>query len=437
MDPPRQFKQRSRKGKKAWRKNVDLTSVESGLDNVRDEIIQGGVVAEKPSDELFALDTTGDKAIQKAYAKVHKPLKADEIIARRSTVPAVDSKKRPASRTTDGVLEPALKKRRAGALSRKEVQRLKDIASSRRNASIPVTQASDHPDHDPWAESSDVAKNDKYSKFSYLEAPKPITKPSTLQEAPISLLANGKVVPAIKKPLPETSYNPHSTEYFAAFMRAGEQEIEAERKRVKNAEAQREKDERAAAIAAEVSEASGSEDDESTWEGIESDTEGVEWLTRTRPERKTQAQRNRIKRRKEKEQKERWELQMKRKAHQVAEVKRIAAAVEAKELARRQALTRASDNDEEDSTVDDTNLRRKPFGRVAVPPTPLELVLPSELQDSLRLLKPEGNLLTERFRSIMVRGKLETRRPISQPKKARRMYTEKWSYKDWKLKSSV
>ena len=64
---------------------------------------------------------------------------------------------------------------------------------------------------------------------------------------------------------------------------------------------------------------------------------------------------------------------------------------------------------------------------------PLEVVLPDELQDSLRRLKPEGNLLNDRFRHILVQGKLETRKRITQPKKAKRTYTEKWTYKDWKL----
>lgn len=69
----------------------------------------------------------------------------------------------------------------------------------------------------------------------------------------------------------------------------------------------------------------------------------------------------------------------------------------------------------------------------SVPERSLELVLPDELQESLRLLRPEGNLLKDRFRSILVRGKVETRKPISQPKKARRTYTEKWTYKDFKV----
>lgn len=40
---PAQFKQPSRKGKKAWRKNVDVTQIQSGLEEVRGEIIQGYV----------------------------------------------------------------------------------------------------------------------------------------------------------------------------------------------------------------------------------------------------------------------------------------------------------------------------------------------------------------------------------------------------------
>lgn len=38
---PQQFKQPSRKGKKAWRKNVDITQLQSGLEDVRDEVIKG------------------------------------------------------------------------------------------------------------------------------------------------------------------------------------------------------------------------------------------------------------------------------------------------------------------------------------------------------------------------------------------------------------
>ena len=42
-EAPQQYKQPSRKGKKAWRKNVDVSEIQVGLEAVRDEVIQGFV----------------------------------------------------------------------------------------------------------------------------------------------------------------------------------------------------------------------------------------------------------------------------------------------------------------------------------------------------------------------------------------------------------
>lgn len=38
---PQQYKQPSRKGKKAWRKNVDVSEIEKGLEELNDQIIKG------------------------------------------------------------------------------------------------------------------------------------------------------------------------------------------------------------------------------------------------------------------------------------------------------------------------------------------------------------------------------------------------------------
>ena len=40
-EAPQQYKQPSRKGKKAWRKNVDVSEVQTGLEDAREEVIQG------------------------------------------------------------------------------------------------------------------------------------------------------------------------------------------------------------------------------------------------------------------------------------------------------------------------------------------------------------------------------------------------------------
>jgi len=176
-------------------------------------------------------------------------------------------------------------------------------------------------------------------------------------------------------------------------------------------------------------------EDESAWEGIESEFEALE-LKRKRPERKTPAERNKVKRRKEAERKAKHEAEMKRRMKQGERITEIIKATKAELTEKSTEVVKGGpkDNaDDDDEEMDDRLLRRRKLGKAFVPEKPLELVLPEELQDSLRLLKPEGNLLKDRFRSLLVRGKVETQKPIQQPKRAKRTYTEKWTYKDFTI----
>lgn len=43
LEAPQQYKQPSRKGKRAWRKNVDVSEVQEGLRLLKDEEIKGYV----------------------------------------------------------------------------------------------------------------------------------------------------------------------------------------------------------------------------------------------------------------------------------------------------------------------------------------------------------------------------------------------------------
>lgn len=54
-------KQASRKGKKAWRKNVDITAEEAALEAARaEERLTGGKVESRSNESLFTIDTEGD-----------------------------------------------------------------------------------------------------------------------------------------------------------------------------------------------------------------------------------------------------------------------------------------------------------------------------------------------------------------------------------------
>ncbi|KAK2765677.1 hypothetical protein FQN54_008533 [Arachnomyces sp. PD_36] len=421
---PQQYKQPSRKGKKAWRKNVDVSEVQEGLEVVRDEVIQGGVLAEKPSEELFTIDTTGSKDVKPTQKNDYKPLKSELILGHRSAVPAVDSRKRGSSKVTDGIIEPKTKRRRGDWVSNKELQRLKNVAQAGKPVGKGASQEPGTVAYDPWAEPELVPAEKEADKLDFLEKKKPIVAPSTLKQPPISLAANGKPIPSVKNPGAAVSYNPVFQEWDNLLVQEGQKEVEAEKARIEEAKRDQE---RFARIEAAKDETEMKSDDESAWEGFESEYETPEWLNKKRPERKSQAQRNKIKRRKEAERKAKWEAQMKKRQNQAEQIRSIA-----KSMKKQDQVEKAEDSSSDEG--DDTKLRRRPFGgKLPAPQKPLELVLPDELQDSLRLLKPEGNLLDDRFRNLIVRGKLESRKPIWQPKKKRVSYTEKWTHKDFQI----
>ncbi|KAI4146981.1 MAG: hypothetical protein LQ341_001924 [Variospora aurantia] len=445
ISAPQQHKQPSRKGKKAWRKNVDVSEIQKGLEDVREEVIKGGVVAEKASETLFTLDTTGSDQIRKSH-KTSKPLKVDEILAVRSAVPAVSTHKRLG--VTDSLIEPSSKRRRSNGVSFREHERLKKLAYGGESVRKDVVESNEVPSHDPWAPPhSDSSKRDP--QYSYLDPPKSIKPPSTLQKAPISLLASTASLPAVPKPKAGISYNPVYQDWDALLTSAGTAEVAAERKRLADAAAEQEKQAFIAAAQNEREDNDYKTEDESAWEGFETENEVAEWLKKKRPERKTPTERNKVKRRKEAERQAKWEAQMKKREKQARQIGNIAKDVEKEAKAKASStaviVAKSGDDDDDDSGddvdregIDDSILRRRKLGsKHKLPDPPLELVLPDELRDSLRLLKPEGNLLSDRFRNIMLRGKIEARKPITQPKKAKRTMTEKWTHKDFRVPGEV
>ncbi|KAF7518340.1 hypothetical protein G7054_g13482 [Neopestalotiopsis clavispora] len=425
-EAPATYKQPSRKGKKAWRKNVDVTQVEKGLEELNEEIIKGGVVAERASADLFTLDTVRDVATSKKFPKhTTKKLKSDEILAVRSAIPAVDSRKRASdSKTTDGIIAP--KRQRTGYVTQKELARLKKVADGHHDDTIEFSETV----YDPWAVAPEPEEKPELhdTRNDARKAPKSIT------EKPISLAASGKRIPAVAKPTGGYSYNPSFPEYEARLSEEGQKAIEAEKKRLAEEEADRLRMEAAARSAAEAEAAEARAElseweEDSEWEGVQSGGEELKTSAK-RPGRKTQVQRNKIKRRKEEERRQRHEEKTKVRKAQLEQIKEIARLAAEKDKARALAKTAEESEDEMDGT--DDVLRRKRLGKLNLPEKDLELVLPDELQDSLRLLKPEGNLLKDRYRSLLVRGKLESRRRTVK-KQARMKSTEKWTYKDFRI----
>lgn len=295
------------------------------------------------------IDTKGAPEVRKAIQKKHKPLKADEILAQRSAIPAVDTHKRSNPMVTDGVIEPQTKKHKSDWVSRKDWLRLKQVAKD----ATPAAKENDGNSlYDPWADEADPAPVQD-PQFDYLEKPKPKVAPPTLKHAPISLAANGKPVPSVRAPGAGVSYNPSFEEWDQLLQEQGQKEVEAEKKRLE--EARKEQERQRLIEESKGDDGEAKSDDESAWEGFESEYEQPEWLSKKRPERKTKTQRNKVNRRKETEQKARWEERMKQKEEQAAQAKAIAAQV-------KEPDSQDSDADTSDEG-DDTVLRRKPLGK--------------------------------------------------------------------------
>lgn len=233
--------------------------------------------------------------------------------------------------------------------------RLKQVAQEGK----PVKKDEEDASYDPWSDQKDPTPLDD-PKFSFLEKPKPIVAPPTIKQKPISLAANGKPVPAVPKPDAGRSYNPTFEDWDNLLKREGEKEVEAEKKRIEEEKKEQERQR----LIAEAKDDDGEvkSDDESAWEGFESEYEKPEWLNKKRPERKTKAQRNKIKRRKEAERKAKWEAEMKKKEQQAAQAKAIARKVQEEEEARKQKQLQKQEDDSSEEG-DDTVLRRRPLGK--------------------------------------------------------------------------
>ncbi|KAF2483057.1 ribosome biogenesis protein Nop53/GLTSCR2 [Neohortaea acidophila] len=436
---PATHTQSSRKGKRAWRKNIDLTAVQSGLEDLQSaKIAHGNVLpAEKDASELFATDTVGDEDFAKKQQVGRKLLKAEEILAMRSAVPGLDGRKRKAD---DKVAAPRLgKKAKNGAyVSHKELQRLRAVADGKTGG---VPAGEEGATHDPW-DDEPVAEAPEFDFIRFAQ-PKKKREPKTLKHAPKPLTKSGKHIPNVVRPNAGKSYNPLIGDWSALLEREGAAAVEAEQKRLA---AEAEAEAREARAAEEAAKVEAAERDvyatdydsawESEWDGFISggEKEQQEVWTQKQKARKTQAERNKVKARKAREAQAMHEEKVKARVKEEARIAQIAAELSVKDKAKHAHARALQQEHSSDSEAEDVQLHRPRFGKVAVPEAPLEVVLPEDLQDSLRRLKPEGDLMQERYRNLLVNGKLEMRKRAGERKKPKVTRGEKWSYKDWQLR---
>ena len=249
------------------------------------------------------------------------------------------------------------KRKKSNGVSHNEYERLQRIAFGGESVFKNVAEHDDVPYQDPWASESSETKTDP--KFHFLDKPKKIRAPKTLKEPSISLVEGTSIYPAVPKPKAGVSYNPMFEDYDNLLVEEGLKEVDAERQRLREAAVEQQSLDR---IAQAQEELDGIHtEDESVWEGIESEYEGEEWLEKRRPERKTPAERNKAKRRKEAERQAKQDLNMKKRAQQAQKIKEIAREVKSNEEAQIAKLAKieASSNEHANEAI----LRRRKLGK--------------------------------------------------------------------------
>ncbi|KAF8801238.1 P60-like protein [Phlegmacium glaucopus] len=425
LGAPSQHNQSSRKGKKAWRKNVDIGDVEQGLEGLRQEERVTGTILQKIKDsDLFTVDLIGDEQIRKSTPRYSAAqLTSSKILAQRSAVPAVFS--RTTSTTITG--------KRKSVLTREEKDKLMRIAKRPRkgpfnsimdpseyaagSGTVALSAAvKNSGTYDPWVpqlveEVKDGLETVQEKKFK----PPVLTKQRDLID-----------VPAIVEPHQGTSYNPPVDAHQELLSKAAA----IEEKRLKDAErlaavkakmdnALQESDGLDNSAAAGMAVTSQVDDEDEDEEAVEEEGDGQKSIKL--PERKTKAQKNKATR----------VLAEKRALIQRAERKRLLASISgAKQLRKSNTeLKSIRDQQKEERRLALAEKLRKQglagqkLGRHKVPESELAVQLGEDLSESLRGLKPEGNLFRDRFQSLQQRALIEPR-VLVLPKKRRHKMVE-------------
>ncbi|KAG7445321.1 P60-like protein [Guyanagaster necrorhizus] len=420
---PSQHNQSSRKGKRAWRKNVNIEDVEEALEGMREEERVVGKPLQKTTDNsLFFVDVAGDDQVRKSIPKsLASQTTAAKILAQRSAVPAVFS------RTT------SYGKRKA-AVTREEKERMLRIAKRPRqgpfnsivdptefgagSAVIGLTEAvKNSGQFDPWA--ADAEEKVEVPEGTECLQKKPVKAPTHSQPRKII------EVPAVVEPHLGTSYNPPADAHRELLLKAHG----IEEKRIAEAE-------KLAEVKHRMENARVGEDDGNSGvpgmkvdiaTTVDEEEEPSETFSKPAPERKTKQQRRKAAK----------VLAEKRALAQRAANKRILATVDRVKALSKEAKINSAKRDAERQQrwlLAETKLKKglsgQKLGKHKVAEGEVDVQLGEDLSESLRALKPEGNLFRDRFLSLQHRGRIEPRALVV-PRK-RRTRTVEYEKHAWK-----
>ncbi|EPQ27087.1 uncharacterized protein PFL1_05371 [Pseudozyma flocculosa PF-1] len=477
---PAQHAQSSRKGKAAWRKNIDLTSTEAHLAQMRDEEnmpVYSTADGSAPStggkplhavqdDALFVEDRAGQETTLARRARQKKPLKSLEILSRTTGAAPVQAKARAQFKLLEGTAEG---KAKSQGISKKMKDKLRRMAGradqitgedgpGARDQSDAVKLAMKEI-HDVWAagqpsakgkgkQASDAAAQDGAAAAGATENDwipvKKVKMPKSFLEDEMGSVARS--LPSVSLPHPGTSYNPDLDSHDRLIQEAYEIERKLEEAEQADDEAardwarrMREAAQREAILervegekrykGMEVDLPGEDDDDGDEASGDEDDAEGAQAKAKpARPQRKTKQQRAKAQKAAEQAALAQARKQARREKGVISELPKLRKQHEAAARARAAAA-------EERRLAKEQRLRTKgveglKLGKYKVPTEKIDVQVGEELSENLRTLRPEGSLLRDRYTMMQKRALIEPRRKVrpTKPKTAKKL-VETHAYK--------
>lgn len=385
---PQNSSSRSRKGKRSWRKNIDLEDIQQGLEEAREKEILLGNDLEGD----FIIDSAGDSNLG---GKNVKKLKSSEILTNKSKVDALDSERN---------------RRRIQGVKKQEIHRLMKLSGRVQGESKLVAQVDADglckaSSEDVWAEEPlsdvpDVLAKSSITSFTRAKTA-PIKKEPIRLADTVSSLSSGK------------SYNPS----LESWRKLINDEYKSEYAREMERQSLIEYQEKIKGLIDDIQ--SEEEDDDDDQPDHETNEDGGDTkLSINAPVKvkiKSKARRN-----KEAKHKKRQELEAK-----LSQLKS-----QIKELSKVDEYTKIA----EAKKVSKPKSKKKPtkLFKYDVVKKPLEVKLSDELTSNLKNVKSEGNLFYDTMINLQESGKIEARIPITKKRKYKPKITEKWTYKDFK-----
>ncbi|KAK8780146.1 hypothetical protein V5799_018510 [Amblyomma americanum] len=415
----------SKNRKKAWIKHIDVNDVEEFLEEQRLDERMGGPVSSKPDEELFFVDKL--PAAPKTPAAENKKLRRNRKLAcfrnlepsSKVKAPVQPRRVRDPDARKPAEVRETQRQRLGQRLAKAAVDRLRSVARKAKQSTSRFDFAGLR---DLWGDDDGAS-------------------PATGVRVPEHRHQKPSLLPAVEPPHPGTSYNPSHADHQDLLRRA----VEVEQRRLRE---ERRLDRRLAVPdkrhwptekdrLAEMSQGLYDQDDDDDSGIEEEDGEAVADVLpttsshaapKTRQQRRRAAEQKRLRR----------EAQERKKARALAndvyrirtfkaDLRRQAEASEARQSRRRQR--------EVDKLY---GARRLSAWKYEEPELPVKLS--DELRESLRELRPEINVLEDRFKSLQRRNVIETRRqqkkvvkhkPKKAVKRSHRIFAEE-DEKKWK-----